>query len=226
MKKTVFIFDSIVKFATLIGLGLQFLPISDVIKKVTVYCIFSFAIVALILSIFSYYKNRKKCGRKELIKRGIAMLSNTKDKVILFGGDLSWTDDYIKAISLLSKNNKEIEIFYPLTKYTDISEGRKQILDRRINSLIQAGAKVFSIPKDYGLRCFIVDPDFSGSNKYMQVMITERFKGDLKNKNHNKYLVQSFGYDIGPTGQDSNRNICMGLKIVYDNIKKDIHKKS
>ena len=151
----------------------------------------------------------------------MTLLSNVKSKVVLFGGDLSWANDYIEGISLLAKENKEIEIYFPITKFASMSKERRKEFDDRITSLRQVGAKVFSIPKDYGLRCIMVDPDFSDSNKHMQVMITERLESDLKNKNRNKYITQSFAYDIEKRGHDNDRNICMSLKIVYNGIKKE-----
>jgi hypothetical protein len=83
VKKITSFFDFFVKSVTLIGLGLQLLPDIDArIKIYTIYGIFSIAIITVLMSIITYFIKRSQCGRKQLIKRGIAMLSNTQDKII------------------------------------------------------------------------------------------------------------------------------------------------
>lgn len=169
--------------------------------------------VASLLFMFgvSFFKG-DTVKRKRLIKTGNEIILNTREKLVLFGGDLSWTSDYIESIRTIKGENKEIEIYFPHSKYAN-SEYNEAFFDRIIE-LREAGAKVFSVEHDYGLRCIIVDPDSFNTNENMEIMITTRICRNRDNDLRNKYSLKHLKYS-----NKYQRDICKSYITNYNYIK-------
>lgn len=168
----------------------------------------------LCLIIISFVKN-DVVNRKKLIKKGNKIILNTKEKLVLFGGDLSWVDDYIDSIKKMNSESKDIEVYFPESKYKN-SKDNEEFLNRIIE-LRKAGAKVYSLNNDYGLRCIIIDPDTYNSNDNMEIMITDRILRHAKDNNKNKYNFRYLKYS-----DNTQKNICKSYITNYNYVKNNI----
>lgn len=174
------------------------------------------SVISLIcLVVISFLKN-DVVSRRKLIEEGNKIILNTKDKLVLFGGDLSWVDDYIASIKLMNKENKNIEVYFPESKYENC-ENNEEFLNRIIE-LSKAGAKVYSLNNDFGLRCIIIDPDTYSSNDNMEIMITDRISRHVKDHNKNKYNFKHLKY-----ANRTQKNICKSYITNYNYVKNNIY---
>lgn len=193
---------------SIIGFILQLTNVNIYIKNV----ILLISIVSLIaLVAITLYSNGMK-KRKQLMEFGNKIILSAKEKVVLFGGDLSWTADYIDTIRTVCAENKKVEIIFPETKYENCD---KDELLNRIILLQKAGAMVYSYNNDFGLRCILLDPDSFNTNIHMEIMLTERMYRHRSNTLKNKYIMKHLKYSNA-----SQRDICKSYIANYYYIKK------
>jgi len=193
---------------SILGFMLQLMSISDSVK--TFFLVVS--IILLVILLFVSFSHREIVKRKQLIDYGNRMILNTKEKLVLFGGDMSWTEDYIESIEKIYQENKKVEIFFPKEKY-DNCDNNEEFFNR-ITELQKVGARVFSLEVDYGLRGILLDPDSYMSNDYMEIVITDRVRRHRINAQKNKYLLKHFKYS-----KETDRNICKSYISNYNYIK-------
>lgn len=193
---------------SIIGFILQLTNVNIYIKNI----ILLISIVSLFaLVVITLYTNGMK-KRKRLMEYGNKIILSTKEKVVLFGGDLSWTSDYIKSIQTICSENKKVEIIFPKSKYENCD---KDELLNRIIDLQKAGAIVYSYNNDFGLRCILLDPDSFNTNEHMEIMLTERTYRHKTNTFKNKYMMKHLKYL-----NTSQRDICKSYIANYYYIKK------
>ncbi|MCH5315141.1 MAG: hypothetical protein J1E81_04445 [Eubacterium sp.] len=131
---------------------------------------------------------RKVISRKSLIKKGKKTLNNTNEKAVLFGGDLTWKEDYVENISLLLKGSKSVEIILPKEKIeTNNSSARKELY-KRIDALKELGAEVYTTDTDFHMRGFIIDPNSVNLTTYM--LFAKRIETNPNNQEKNKYSFE------------------------------------
>lgn len=195
---------------SIIGFILQLTNINEYVKTI----LFIISVISLVILLIITIINNNVVKRKKLIKFGNNILLNAKEKVVLFGGDMSWVNDYIESIKKLNIENKTIEIFFPESKYNNCDS--KEEFSDRIEYLKNAGAKVYSINKDFGLRCILLDPDTYNSNDNMEIMITDRISRHKNDNMKNKYAYRHLKYK-----NDTQRNICKSYISNYAYIKEN-----
>lgn len=193
---------------SIVGFILQLFNVNIYIKNIILF-ISIISLVILVL-ITLYTSGQKK--RKQLMNFGNKIILSTKEKVVLFGGDLSWTNDYLQSIQIVCAENKKVEIFFPNSKYENCD---KDELLNRIISLQKAGAVVYSYNNDFGLRCILLDPDSFNTNDHMEIMLTERTYRHQSNTLKNKYIMKHLKYSNA-----SQKDICKSYIANYYYIKK------
>ena len=191
---------------SLFGIVLQLLPsINDNVK--TGFLIV--AIILLIATLIMSYFSRRIVNRKRLIATGRRYIQNTTEKVVLFGGDLSWTEDYIDVLKKIKDNGKLVEVYFPKTKYGTLNENAKKSLHERLKLLEGIQVPVRCSQYDSGLRCIIVDPDTFGHNDDMKLFAAKRIKNDDK-LSATKYHLHVYKYS-----DEANREICKSFIANY-----------
>jgi hypothetical protein len=109
-------------------------------------------------------------NREKTISIGKNVIRNTKNLVVLFGGDLSWTEDYQKELKNLIENGKTVEIVYPNSKLDNNNQ-----MENRLTILKNINAKLFYTENDTGLRCIISDPFLESKNDFV-LYVADRLK--------------------------------------------------
>ncbi|MCL2322406.1 MAG: hypothetical protein FWC47_09905 [Oscillospiraceae bacterium] len=158
---------------------------------------YTFIILLVIARIFFYVfnyindkKNKPMKSREEMIKIGIQIIQNTKRSIVLFGGDLSWTDDYIDDLKSIIINGKYCEIVFPKTKLTLQNLQMK----KHLQDLTNIGAKIYFTEYDLGLRCIISDYNSDNRDDYI-LFIADRLKIESKAK----YLAKKYTFHDAET---------------------------
>lgn len=182
------------KFAELVldifaipGFAIQFIDKIPMGWKIFLWIISGICFV--ILAILIFY-NKKIITRKKLIKKGKKILTSTHRKAVLFGGDLSWKDDYIINIIQLLKNTKEIEIIIPKEKIETHNQIAKTNLIKDMNELKSNGAEIYITNTDLNMRGFIIDPDSGHTNTKTYILFAKKIKIHSKNQDKNKYSIE------------------------------------
>lgn len=219
-------FDFFVNIITIISLLLQLVPkISQYVKNVLLIIISLFIIILIIIKII----NRENILRPKMIKKGKKLICNAIEKVVLFGGDLSWKSDYMDCIAEIIKNSKIVEVYVPRDKIESSSKKAKSELVKRMNELKKNGAKVYLIKKDYGLRLIMTDPHTYNNLENMEIMLIKRLFRDPENNNRNKYRIKELKY-INNTDKDECNILVNIYSLILENIKefseKDYEKNS
>jgi hypothetical protein len=191
-------------FALIVAM-LQFIPnISDQIKRV-----FLFIMIGLLLIFFIINLCLKKgVRRNRMISKGLFVLENTKTRAVLFGGDLSWTEDYIRTITEIKDNGKAVEIYFPMNKIKETNQNARRIIQDRIAQLKACEAKVFYYEMDAGLRCIITDPD---NLEDMKLLVVKRLRNIHASPNKNRYHVKVYKWDNAV-----EREICIPYLSCYN----------
>lgn len=185
-------FMIIASIISILGVILQLIPyIPKLFKIISLGVI----IILLFLSLFFTVYDRHIVKRKKVIKLGLNIIHNAMDKVVLFGGDLSWTDDYLDDLHAIILNNKTVEVLFPESKYNAAANGARILFDNRIANLKAIGATVYKFSQDVGLRCIMADPDTFSSPQDFKVFSSKSVKKHSINSNKNKYLVECYNFN-------------------------------
>ncbi len=126
---------------------------------------------------------------------GNDVLRNANSKVVMFGGDLSWTDDYLPELRILLSENKTVEIYFPSSKYYHPPNyPADKRLAERIKLLTNIGAKIYLMDEDYHIRCIISDPDGIAEHDKTKILLSCRIKKNQNNMNKNRYTKELITY--------------------------------
>jgi heme exporter protein D len=139
-------------------------------------------------------RSRTVVRRKTVIRRGKQIIQSAHSKIVLFGGDLSWTDDFLALLGRVSSEGIQIEVIYPLERYDNLTSEAKSHFAQRLDNLREAGASIYNIQLDIGLRCILVDPDTVHLPEHMRLLITNRISKNLDNPQNNKYQALLLAY--------------------------------
>lgn len=119
---------------------------------------------------------------------------NSTGKVVMFGGDLSWADDYIDVITKLTNNSQVVEIIFPLEKIEKSKQSVITKFEKQVQALRQAGAIIYSSTEDYHLRCTLIDIEPGRENEDLCVISSKRIYTDESDSNNNKYQTNIVEY--------------------------------
>lgn len=185
--------------------------LTDRIPELISKILFILAWICLLILIFSNW-NRRTVIRRKMIKKGNDILQNVESKAVLFGGDLSWCDDYLETLKKLLDNNKIVEVYFPATKLYNASNSyAEEMLMQRIDRLAHIGAKIYMINNDYRMRCIITDPEGIGNHEKTKVLLSDRRK-IKRNEEKNRYKIEFVTYR-------ENQEVCKMIITVYNLIK-------
>lgn len=176
-------FGLLVNFASLVGLILQCFDLKGIIPMVAGVFICGGIIFNIIVCILDYKRSKVSYGKSQMTIRGKKLIEFTQNKVVLFGGDLSWTEKYLNSIKKVIKNGKEVIVFYP--------EEKKDSASKNVTTLEQAGVKVVQTSYDIGLRAILIDPDNEDDKEGIIVFLTNKV---LIKKNMNKKDIAAYEY--------------------------------
>ena len=197
---------------SLIGIFLQILPkVNSIVKTLALI----FTIILLVVILIISYFDRKIVNRRRLIATGRRYIQNTVEKVVLFGGDLSWVDDYFDVLKQIKDDGKNVEVYFSKEKYDNLSENAKCKLHKRLDRLKEIQIPIKCFQDDAGLRCIIVDPNSFGHNDDMKLFAAKRIKNDDK-KNIARYHLHEYKYS-----DEVNREICKSFITNYILLKKN-----
>jgi len=140
-------------------------------------------------------KSRTVVSRKTMIKRGRQIILSAQSKVVLFGGGLSWANDYLPELKKVSDDGIAIEVVYPLERYNAFSADAKKHFSQRLEALKHVGAQIYSVQLDMGLRCILVDPDSGHRPDHMKILIANHISKHHSKSDKNRYHAMLLSYD-------------------------------
>lgn len=180
------LFQWVVNISTIVALLLQCLGVSGTWLRFIAYVVIGLSVLCIVISIVT---KRKTFKRKKLIQLTTNRMINSRGKIVMFGGDLSWADDYLDVITKVTNNSQIVEIIFPLEKIKDSKQSVKTRFEKKIQALKKAGAVIYSSAEDYHLRCTLIDVDPGRENEDLCVISSKRVRTDVLNFNNNKYQV-------------------------------------
>ena len=140
---------------------------------------------------------------------------NATGKIVMFGGDLSWADDYIDTITRITDDNQIVEIFFPMDVLINAKRSVISRFEKRVVALKKAGAVVYSTAEDYHLRCTLVDIDPGHENEHLCIISSKRLRKHTSNPEENTYQVS-----ILENANEEDHSICNSFYRNYCLIKK------
>ena len=184
-------FQLIVNLSTIIALIITCLDIKEPYNQYVPYVAY-FVIAATIVSIvYSLYTSAQHTySRKRLIKKTIKRMINSTGKIVMFGGDLRWADDYIETISAITSHNQIVEIIFPAEKIHNADDAFYD----RIKKLEQAGASIYYTAEEHNMRCTLIDVDPGQENRDLCVISSKRKRRDIRHPKRNKYNTIELHY--------------------------------
>lgn len=193
IKKSVDLFQSIVNYSSIVALVLQCVKIPEPWNSYipwVAYIVIGLSIASTIITIMN--KKKSKLTRSKLIKKTKNRMINSTGKIVMFGGDLSWADDYIDTIEKITNNNQTIEIIFPLEKIANARSDVIKQFEKRVAKLKKAGANIYCVDNDYHLRCTLIDVEPGQENEDLCVISSKRVFTDDDNPQKNKYHTNIF----------------------------------
>ena len=215
-KKRIDLFQWIVNVSTVVALILQCLNISEPWKKYIPYIAY-LVIFLSIVSIIIKMRTKEKTIylRPELIQLTKDRMINSTGTIVMFGGDLSWTDDYIDTITAITDNSQAVEIFFPLEVIANAKRSVITRFEKRVYALKKAGAIIYSTVEDYHLRCTLIDVEPGHENEDLCVISSKRIYKDPSNAAANKYQA-----NVLENANEAERALCNSFYRNYCLIKK------
>lgn len=193
VKKSIDLFQSIVNISTIVALVLQCVNIPNPWTSYIPYIAYVVIILSIVSIIISTANRKKsKLKRSKLIKKTKKRMINSTGKIVMFGGDLSWADDYIDVIRKVTNNNQIVEIIFPLAKIANAKSSVIEEFEKRVDKLKKAGANVYCVDNDYHLRCTLIDVEPGRENEDLCVISSKRVFTDNSNPQKNKYHTNLF----------------------------------
>lgn len=147
----------------------------------------------IIASIMARRGPQRPVGRDAMIDTGCRLIRNVKKEAIMFGGDMSWASDYEEAIRSVTRCGKRIRVLYPRSNAAKVRRNEQILSD--------AGADLFPMPIDSGLRALLVDPEDSKDALLYVVSRTLRSGavpvqvGEHGSESNYKYLAKVYTMD-------------------------------
>jgi len=213
-KRHINLFQWIVDISTVVALILQCLDFPDPWNKFIPYIALLVIFLFIISIIINIVSKKSVYLRSELVQLTKDRMINSTGKIVLFGGDLSWTDDYVDTITAITDNNQVVEIFFPLETIANAKRSVISRFEKRVCKLKKAGATIFSTIEDYHLRCTLIDVDSGHENEDLCVISCKRVYKNPSNAAANKYQV-----DVLENANEAERAMCNSFYRNYCLIK-------
>jgi len=178
-----------------------------------------FIIALLAINILISFMTRNKFSKARLIKKTIFLMRNATENIVMFGGDLSWAEDYEDVIKELTGDGKTVIVIFPFSKISNFSRNASTRFDTNVLKLKMAGAIIYYTENDHNLRCTIIDIGIERAREDMKVISSKRINRHSTNQSKNQYRVNYFQYK-----KDHEKAFC---NLYYNNyvLIKDIIKR-
>ncbi len=212
--KGVDLFQWIVNISTIIALIIQCFSIPKCWQVCIAFVVILLCIMSIIISIV--VKENMIYTRTQLIQATKNCMINSTGKIVMFGGDLSWSDDYIDVITNLTNNNQVVEIIFPIDKIVNSKGSVITNFEKRVCALKKAGAMIYSSENDYHLRCTLIDVEPGRENEDLCIISSKRIYRDALDHNQNKYQVNILKFDNEEERALCNsfyRNYCLIMNL-------------
>ncbi len=170
----------------LLGIIFQFFSIPNYLK-IIVSVIFGIAIVYYLCNL---YKTQRHYTRSKRIKKVINFISNSKNKIVFFAGNLSWTTDYCNTILSKIADGCSVDVYYDHNENRN-ADSIKQ-LKSRVQQLERIGCNVYELDDCYSLRCIISDAN--NISEDLKGIIIKKTHEDTNNPSNNKYRITEFNF--------------------------------
>ena len=209
------LFEWVVDISTILALVLQcadrILPnwMTRFVPYIAILVLILFAI-----SVVSTICNRRKAivCRSKLMSKTKSYMSNSHNTIVLFGGDLSWADDYADTIKQVTGNAQIVEVIYPEEKFYSARADVLEQFNKRVEKLKWAGAKVYSTKHDYHFRGTLVNVGESD----MQIILSKRVYQNFSTPSKNKYHFCLLSSDI-----PEEHALCNAFLLSYRSIRSE-----
>lgn len=214
MKRTngINLFQWLVNFSSIIALILQCTNNPTSWQVYIAYIVIIFFILSIIISVV--FKEKTVFTRDKLVDITKKLMVNSTGKIVMFGGDLSWADDYEEVIKKLTNNNQVVEIIFPMEKIVNSKRSVITRFEKRVATLKNAGAKIYCSEIDYHLRCTLIDVEPGRENEDLCVISSKRVYRDPSGTNQNKYQT-----NILRNSNNNERALCNSFYRNYYLIK-------
>lgn len=184
MKEKLCIF--FIDISGLLGIIFQFTNIPPFFKFI-VTIIF---ICALLYYLYIFISKCRTYSREKRIKKVSEFIMNSKNKIVFFGGNLSWTNDYIRCIREKILEGNSVDIYYD--NNSNMSTDAIEDLNNCIELLRKNGCNVYKLDDCYSLRCIISDA-FNESNDTTAIIIKKAKRSIDITKN--RYKISYFNFN-------------------------------
>lgn len=186
--------EIIVSVSGLVGLIIQFIDQIDNWVKIVISALF---FIAFIITLFLFIFKNKSVSKSKRISKSKHFIMNAKRELVLYGGNLSWVDDYKDCITqkMATSANFKVKVFY------DKSAAASEQTQARISTLKNIGCTIYQLKEDFNMRCTISDPEDIADG--YKVLMIRKSKEDY-NPDKNRYAI---------TYADHNQNRELGILI-------------
>lgn len=174
-----------VDISGLLGIIFQFVNIPEFFKYI-VTIIFA---CAMLYYLYIFISENKTYNREKRIKKVISFIMNSKNKIVFFGGNLSWANDYVSCIREKIHEGCSVDIYYD--NNANMSNDAKNKLENSIQLLENNGCNVYKLDQCYSLRCIISDA-LNESNNATGIVI-EKTKHNI-DCTKNRYRITNFNF--------------------------------
>ncbi len=206
------LFQFVVNISTILALLLQCFGITGIWLQAAAYTVIVLSILSIIITIVKRKKTLLK--RNKLIKLTKERMINSTGKIVMFGGDLSWTYDYIDVITKITGDSQIVEIIFPMEKISHSKNSVKARFNKNVQMLRNAGADIFFTDKDYHLRCTLINVETGRGIEDFCVISNKRVHTDAANSNNTKYQTNVLEY-----ANVEDRALCNSFYLNYCLIK-------
>ena len=177
-------FEWLVDISTITALVLQCINLPESMvhyEPILAYIVIFLFVISMGITIHN--RRRTIVSRSKLMNITNSKMMNSIGKVVLFGGDLSWVDDYAKTIKNLTDSAKIVEVFFPKEKTINAKPDVLEQFNTRVERLKLAGAKVYCTDTDYHLRGTLINVE----HREMHIILSKRVNNSFSNPNKNRY---------------------------------------
>lgn len=144
-------FNFLASTCSVAGICALLLQESEYLVEITVgFVFFSVATVLVGWALRRRYR-MQIATRKAIINTGVSLMRGTKDKVVMFAGDMTWIDDYASTIRSITDQGKVVKVLH---KNSDAFT-----VQRNADHLRELGAVCEAVRYESTLRGMFIDPN-------------------------------------------------------------------
>lgn len=190
LKKKIDLFQIVVNISSIIALTLQCVSVPEPWNEFIPYIAYIVIMLSVLSAVVNFIVRRKSIyKRTRLIEMTKKRMINSTGKIVMLGGDLSWTEDYIDVIEHVTSNSQTVEIIFPLDKIANAKESVINKFEEDIDKLRKAGADIYCIDNEHHLRCTLIDVNPECENESLCIISSKRIYKDVCEPRKNKYQI-------------------------------------